>query len=190
MGSSVLRRIKAARDRGLPDREAIVAGIGATGRLVSAAAVPLPVALAAFATSQIVFIKEVGVGAVVAVLVDALVVRALLVPSLIRLLGGWNWSSPRFRRRLHARVGIEGARATARRSPEAASRGQPAGPPGLVPPGGPLAACFQALFVGVQPPLKCGGRDADRARRRPDLNTPSGSRPTLVLDVTRKGDTT
>jgi uncharacterized membrane protein YdfJ with MMPL/SSD domain len=113
-GVFVLGRIKEARDRGLPDREAIVAGIGATGRLVSAAAVLLAVALAAFATSQIVFIKEIGVGAVVAVLVDAFVVRALLVPSLMGLLGRWNWWSPRFLRRLHARVAIgEGVAAAA-----------------------------------------------------------------------------
>jgi uncharacterized membrane protein YdfJ with MMPL/SSD domain len=105
-GVFVLGRIKEARDRGLDDRTAIVTGIGATGRLVSAAAVLLGVAMAAFATSQIVFIKEIGVGAVVAVLVDAFVVRALLVPSLMALLGRRNWWSPRLLRRAHARVGL------------------------------------------------------------------------------------
>jgi uncharacterized membrane protein YdfJ with MMPL/SSD domain len=63
------------------------------------------VAMGAFATSQIVFLKQIGVGAVVAVLVDAFVVRALLVPSLMALLGSRNWWSPRALRRLHARVG-------------------------------------------------------------------------------------
>jgi uncharacterized membrane protein YdfJ with MMPL/SSD domain len=105
-GVFLLGRIKEARDRGLGDRQSIITGIGATGRLVSAAAVLLAVAMGAFATSQIVFIKEIGVGAVVAVLVDAFVVRALLVPSLMALLGGRNWWSPRFLRRLHARVGL------------------------------------------------------------------------------------
>jgi uncharacterized membrane protein YdfJ with MMPL/SSD domain len=105
-GVFVLGRIKEARERGLDDRQAIVTGIGATGRLISAAAVLLAVALAAFATSEIVFIKEIGVGAVVAVLVDAFVVRALLVPSLMALLGRRNWWSPRVLRRLHARVGL------------------------------------------------------------------------------------
>ena len=84
-------------------------GIGATGRLVSVAAILLSVALGAFATSQIVFLKEIGVGAVVAVLVDAFVVRALLVPSVMTLLGGRNWWSPSFLRRLHARVGLSEA---------------------------------------------------------------------------------
>jgi uncharacterized membrane protein YdfJ with MMPL/SSD domain len=109
-GVFLLGRIKESHDRGLPDRQAIVTGIGATGRLVSVAAILLAVAMGAFATSEIVFIKEIGVGAVVAVLVDAFVVRALLVPSLMALLGHRNWWSPTFLRRLHARVGLsEGA---------------------------------------------------------------------------------
>src|SRR5919201_3414401 len=105
-GVFVLGRIKEAHDRGVPQATAITTGIGATVRLVSAAAVLLAVAMGAFATSQIVFIKEIGVGAVVAVLVDAFVVRALLVPSLMALLGRANWWSPRVLRRLHARVGL------------------------------------------------------------------------------------
>jgi RND superfamily putative drug exporter len=105
-GVFLLSRIKEARDSGESDREAIVTGIGATGRLVSAAAVLLAVALGAFATSEIIFIKEIGVGAVVAVLVDAFVVRALLVPSLMAMLGERNWWSPRVLRRLHDRIGM------------------------------------------------------------------------------------
>jgi uncharacterized membrane protein YdfJ with MMPL/SSD domain len=113
-GVFVLGRIKEAHDRGVSQPWAITTGIGATGRLVSAAAVLLAVAMGAFATSQIVFLKEIGVGAVVAVLVDAFVVRALLVPSLMALLGNRNWWSPRVLRRVHARVGLsEGAPAAA-----------------------------------------------------------------------------
>jgi RND superfamily putative drug exporter len=105
-GVFVLGRIKEAHDRGVAQSWAITSGIGATGRLVSAAAVLLAVAMGAFATSQIVFLKEIGVGAVVAVLVDAFLVRAFLVPSLMALLGRANWWSPRVLRRLHARVGL------------------------------------------------------------------------------------
>jgi uncharacterized membrane protein YdfJ with MMPL/SSD domain len=112
-GVFVLGRIKEAHDRGVSQPWAITTGIGATGRLVSAAAVLLAVAMGAFATSQIVFLKEIGVGAVVAVLVDAFVVRAFLVPSLMALLGNANWWSPRVLRRLHARVGLSEAPATA-----------------------------------------------------------------------------
>ena len=118
-GVFVLGRIKEAHDRGVSQSWAITTGIGATGRLVSAAAVLLAVAMGAFATSQIVFLKEIGVGAVVAVLVDAFVVRALLVPSLMALLGERNWWSPRVLRRLHARVG---PRARPRRRPRSHAR--------------------------------------------------------------------
>jgi len=60
----------------------------------------------AFATSKIIFIKENGVGTALAVLIDASIVRALLVPSLMELLGKWNWWAPAPLRRLHERWGI------------------------------------------------------------------------------------
>jgi uncharacterized membrane protein YdfJ with MMPL/SSD domain len=57
-----------------------------------------------------IFIKEVGLGTALAVLIDATIVRALLVPSLMELLGKWNWGAPRPLRRLHQRIGLgEGA---------------------------------------------------------------------------------
>jgi RND superfamily putative drug exporter len=104
-GVFLLTRIKEARDRGADDDEAIAAGLEHTGGVVSAAAVLLAIALGAFVTSGMVFLKELGLGAATAVLLDAFVVRALLVPSLMKLLGGANWWSPRPLRRLHERVG-------------------------------------------------------------------------------------
>jgi RND superfamily putative drug exporter len=62
--------------------------------------------MGAFATSQIIFIKENGVGTALAVLIDASIIRALLVPSLMALLGKWNWWAPAPLRRLHERYGI------------------------------------------------------------------------------------
>jgi RND superfamily putative drug exporter len=62
--------------------------------------------MGAFATSQIIFIKENGVGTALAVLIDASIIRALLVPSLMELLGKWNWWAPAPLRRLHERWGI------------------------------------------------------------------------------------
>jgi RND superfamily putative drug exporter len=104
-GVFLLSRIKEARDSGLPNREAVAVGLERTGRIVTAAALLFCVAIGAFATSRIIFIKEVGLGTAFAVLVDATVVRALLVPSLMELLGRWNWWAPRPLRRLHARFG-------------------------------------------------------------------------------------
>jgi uncharacterized membrane protein YdfJ with MMPL/SSD domain len=112
-GVFLLSRIKEARDLGASDRESVAIGLERTGRIVTAAAVLFCVAIGAFATSEIIFIKEVGIGTALAVLIDATIVRALLVPSLMELLGKWNWWSPRPLRRLHERIGLAegGARA-------------------------------------------------------------------------------
>jgi RND superfamily putative drug exporter len=106
-GIFLLSRIKEAREAGASDREAVAIGLQRTGRIVTAAAVLLCVALGAFSTSQIIFIKELGLGAALAVIIDATIVRALLVPSLMELLGRWNWWAPPSLRRLHTRFGFE-----------------------------------------------------------------------------------
>jgi RND superfamily putative drug exporter len=105
-GVFLLTRIKEARDGGLGNTEAVAVGLERTGRIVTFAALLFSIALGAFATSQIIFIKELGVGTVLAVLIDATIVRALLVPSLMKLLGEWNWWAPRPLARLHARIGL------------------------------------------------------------------------------------
>jgi uncharacterized membrane protein YdfJ with MMPL/SSD domain len=110
-GVFLLGRIKEARDSGLSDREAVAVGLERTGRVVTAAALLFTVAIGAFATSEIIFIKELGVGTALAVLIDATIVRALLVPSLMALLGRWNWWAPKPLVRLHARIGLREATA-------------------------------------------------------------------------------
>jgi RND superfamily putative drug exporter len=112
----LLSRIKEARDNGASDSESVAIGLERTGRIVTAAALLFAVAMFAFATSQIIFIKENGVGTALAVLIDATIIRALLVPSLMELLGKWNWWAPAPLRRLHDRWGIsESARSAGRR---------------------------------------------------------------------------
>ncbi|HET8814184.1 MAG TPA: MMPL family transporter [Solirubrobacterales bacterium] len=102
----LLSRIKEARDNGASDSESVAIGLERTGRIVTAAALLFAVAMGAFATSEIIFIKENGVGTALAVLIDASIIRALLVPSLMELLGKWNWWAPAPLRRLHERWGI------------------------------------------------------------------------------------
>ena len=109
-GVFLLTRIKEARDGGLgeprvgrPSGSSARGGSSPTRRCCSC------IAIGAFATSQIVFIKEVGVGTALAVLIDAFLVRALLVPSLMALLGRWNWWAPQPLARLHARIGLQEA---------------------------------------------------------------------------------
>jgi RND superfamily putative drug exporter len=119
-GVFLLGRIKEAREASTvspPDeREAVATGLGATGRVVTAAAILLAVAIGAFSTSSISFIQEIGVAVAVGVLLDAFIVRSLLVPSLMALLGRWNWWAPSGLQRLHSRI----APREARRPPVAA----------------------------------------------------------------------
>ncbi len=108
-GVFLLSRIKEARDGGASDSEAVAIGLERTGRIVTAAALLFSIAIGAFVTSEIIFIKELGLGTALAVLIDASIVRALLVPSLMELLGKWNWWAPRPLRRLHQRIGLSEA---------------------------------------------------------------------------------
>jgi uncharacterized membrane protein YdfJ with MMPL/SSD domain len=102
----LLSRIKEARDNGASESESVAIGLERTGRIVTAAALLFAVAMGAFATSEIIFIKENGVGTALAVLIDASIIRALLVPSLMELLGKWNWWAPAPLRKLHERWGV------------------------------------------------------------------------------------
>ena len=103
----LLTRIKEARDNeGVSEEEAVAIGLERTGRIVTAAALLFCIAVGAFATSRIVFAKQLGIGTAFAVLVDATIVRALLVPSLMAMLGRRNWWAPRPLRRLHDRIGL------------------------------------------------------------------------------------
>ena len=103
-GVFLLTRIKEARDAGASNDDAVAIGLQRTGRIVTAAALLLVIAIGSFATSSIIFVKQVGLGTAAAVLIDATIVRALLVPSLMKLLGERNWWSPAPLRRLHARL--------------------------------------------------------------------------------------
>jgi uncharacterized membrane protein YdfJ with MMPL/SSD domain len=89
-GVFLLSRVKEAHDSGIPNDRAVAVGLERTGRVVTAAALLFAVAIGAFTTSKLVFIQELGLGTALAVLIDAFVVRALLVPSLMELLGKWN----------------------------------------------------------------------------------------------------
>ena len=102
----LLTRIKEARDSGQSERDSVATGLERTGRIVTAAALLFCIAIGAFATSEIIFIKEVGIGTAFAVAIDATIVRALLVPSLMAMLGALNWWAPPRLRRLHERIGI------------------------------------------------------------------------------------
>jgi uncharacterized membrane protein YdfJ with MMPL/SSD domain len=92
----ILTRIRESYDRGMPTDEAVAHGIKTTAGVVTSAAVVMVAVFAVFATLSLVFFKELGVGLGVAVLIDATLVRAILLPASMTLLGDWNWYLPRW----------------------------------------------------------------------------------------------
>jgi RND superfamily putative drug exporter len=102
----VLARIKEVRDAGASNEEAVAVGISRTGRVITAAAVMIAVVFLAFGVSPVFFMKQIALGMAVGVLIDATIVRAFVVPSLMRLFGEWNWWAPGPLRRLHWRFGL------------------------------------------------------------------------------------
>jgi len=105
----VMARIKERHDLGDSNEEAVATGIGRTGRVITAAALAIAVVFLAFSVSSVFFVKQIAIGMAVGVLLDATVVRALLVPSLMRLFGKWNWWAPAPLRRVYARLRLSEA---------------------------------------------------------------------------------
>jgi RND superfamily putative drug exporter len=105
----LLSRIKEEYDRSGDNTAAVAKGLQRTGRLVTSAAGLMAIVFIAFATSGVTIIKMLGVGVALAVLVDATVVRGLLVPAFMRIAGDANWWAPAPLRRLHDRIGISEA---------------------------------------------------------------------------------
>jgi uncharacterized membrane protein YdfJ with MMPL/SSD domain len=102
----LLSRVKEEYDHTGDNTRAVAAGVQRTGRIITSAALLLGVVVAAFSTSGIVFIKMIGLGMVLALILDATVVRALLVPATMRLLGRANWWAPEPLARFWQRYGI------------------------------------------------------------------------------------
>ena len=102
----LLSRIKEEYDATGDNEVSVARGLERTGRIVTAAAVLIAVVFVAFATSHVSFMKMFGVGMTLAVLVDAFIVRATLVPAFMRLAGAANWWAPRWMRTLYDRFGI------------------------------------------------------------------------------------
>jgi uncharacterized membrane protein YdfJ with MMPL/SSD domain len=103
----LLSRVREQWDATGDNTTAVATGLQRTGRIITAAAALLIVVTAGFATGQIVVTKLIGVGMAFGILLDATLIRALLVPATMRLLGRWNWWAPGPLGRLHGRTGQE-----------------------------------------------------------------------------------
>lgn len=102
----LLSRVKEAYDGGLDNAHSVAVGLERSGRLITSAAAIVVLVSSSFIAADIVLIKALGLGTAIAVLLDATVVRGLLVPATMQLLGDWNWWAPRaVLRLLPARLG-------------------------------------------------------------------------------------
>src|SRR5258706_5501241 len=113
----LLSRIRERYDLTGDTTEAVASGLQRTGGLITSLALLLVIVVGAFSASGITFIKLLGVGMIVALIVDATIVRVLLVPAVMRLLGRANWWAPRPLRRLYGRYGIREADAAGPAAP-------------------------------------------------------------------------
>ncbi|MGK5674012.1 MMPL family transporter [Micromonospora sp. URMC 106] len=102
----LLSRVREEWDRSGDNTASVAAGLQHTGRIITAAALLLIIVVAGFASGAMAYIKLIGIGMIVAILVDATLVRALLVPATMRLLGRWNWWAPGPLGRVYRRYGI------------------------------------------------------------------------------------
>jgi RND superfamily putative drug exporter len=102
----LLSRIKEEHDAGADTIKSVTVGLQKSGRIITAAAVLIAIVFACFITSGVTSIKMLGFGIAFAIMLDATVVRGLLVPALMRLAGDWNWWAPAPLRRLHKKIGL------------------------------------------------------------------------------------
>lgn len=105
----LLSRIREQFDITGDNREAVARGLQRTGWLIISAALLLAIVVGAFATSKVIFIQELGVGVALAILMDATLVRGLLVPAMMSPLGSRNWWAPCLLRTIWQRIGLKEA---------------------------------------------------------------------------------
>ena len=102
----LMSRMVEARAAGATTDQAVEFGIARTGRVVTAAALLLIVVTGAFTISGLSIMRFLGVGMIVALVIDATIVRMLLVPALVKLMGEANWWAPQWMKRVHEKVGL------------------------------------------------------------------------------------
>ncbi|WP_432904590.1 MMPL family transporter [Micromonospora matsumotoense] len=154
----LLSRVREEWDRTGDNTASVAAGLQRTGRIITAAALLLIIVVAGFTTGGMAYIKLIGVGMIVAIVVDATLVRALLVPATMRLLGRWNWWAPAPLARLWARYGLRETDDPA--EPPATPGGSASAVPSVVAgtPGGSVSA--SAWFAAAAPASSTPDPDA------------------------------
>ena len=121
----LLSRIKEVHDETGDSDLAVAVGLQRSGRIITSAAFLIVIVFAGFAAGEVLAIKQLGVGLAIAVLVDATIVRTLLVPATMKLLGERNWWAPAPLRRFHQRFGLHEAPSPAPPTTDGRHRSQP-----------------------------------------------------------------
>jgi RND superfamily putative drug exporter len=103
----LISRIKEAHDNGMDTNAAVRFGLQRSGRIITSAALIIILVFLGFAAGKLVVIKEIGLGLAITVFIDATLVRMLLVPATMTVLGRWNWAAPKPLRNLHRRLHLE-----------------------------------------------------------------------------------
>ena len=102
----LLSRIVELHEQGHPTNDAVRLGLQRSGKIITSAALLMIIVFTGFILAQVLAVKQTGVALVLAILIDATLVRMLLVPATMSVLGEWNWWAPRWMKRLHTRFGI------------------------------------------------------------------------------------
>lgn len=102
----LLSRIVELHEQGVPTDEAVRLGLQRSGRIITSAALLMVIVFSGFVLADVLAVKQTGVALVLAIVIDATLVRMLLVPATMSLLGEWNWWAPKPLKRLHAKYGI------------------------------------------------------------------------------------
>ena len=154
----LLSRMREEWDARHDNERAVAYGLEHTGRIITAAAIIMIAAFSGFTSGSFVGLQEFGVGLSAAILLDATIVRAMLVPAVMKILGDWNWYLPARRAARAARAGRPGARdRLAARPPARRRRGAGAGRPAVGPaparrrrpsPGCTRAFCQREMLPG------------------------------------------
>ena len=103
----LLSRIKEQHDAGMSTVDSVAVGLQRSGRIITAAALVLAFSFIAFATSSVTIMKMLGLGIAFAILLDATIIRALLVPALMRLFGDLNWWAPKWMKAIYHKLGLD-----------------------------------------------------------------------------------
>jgi trehalose monomycolate/heme transporter len=194
----LVSRMVEARERGLSTAEAIRVGTATTGRLITAAALILAVVAGAFAFSDLVMMKYLAFGLLIALLLDATIIRMFLVPAIMKLLGDDCWWAPRWMRRLQNRLGLgeielpDERKRPAVREPEEAlvGAGAPAPPPSMRPrpphdPTHPAVEGASRLAATRMPPPLPNGPSVAGTTRIPTPRPEPAEPPTTRLSMAK-----